>query len=408
VTQVVSQYAPIMLTSIAISREEHTARVERLCEHLAASSLSGAVLFDPYYVLYYSGFAFIPTERPIAFAVSAEAEPAMLVPRLEVEHAGGATGIERIGHYDEYPGDPRAETALADLLASMGIGGQIGADQDGYPWILGYQGPTLSELTGSEVVRVVPFVEAQMAVKSEAELALIRESAKWGNLAHRLLQQYTRPGLTETEVTQRASDEATTAMLQTLGSLYRGQNPVFRRAHAGYRGQIGRGSAIPHALANNVVFQEGDVLVTGASADVWGYLSELERTMVIGEPTEEQRRMFDHMVALQDIAFEGIKPGARCSDVDRAVRAYFDEHDLMMYWRHHTGHAIGLRYHEGPFLDTGDDTEIVPGMVFTVEPGLYSPELGGFRHSDTAVVTDDGVELVTYYPRDLESLTLPV
>ena len=318
-----------MLTSIAISREEHTARVERLCEHLAASSLSGAVLFDPYYVLYYTGFAFIPTERPMAFAVSAEGEQALLVPRLEVEHAGGATGIERIAHYDEYPGDPRAEHALADVLAAMGIAGQIGADQDGYPWILGYQGPSLSELTSGEVVRVVAFVEAQMAVKSEAELALIRESSKWGNLAHRLLQQYTQVGLTETEVTQRASDEATTAMLQTLGPLYRGQNPVARGAHAGYRGQIGRGSAIPHALANNVVFQEGDVLVTGASAAMWGYLSELERTMVIGEPTDEQRRMFDHMVALQDIAFEAIKPGALCSDVDKAVRAYFDEHELM-------------------------------------------------------------------------------
>ena len=141
-----------MLTSIAISREEHTARIERLCEHLAAESLSGAVLFDQYYVLYYTGFAFIPTERPMAFVVSAEGEPAMFVPRLEVEHAGGATGIERIAHYDEYPGDPRAETALADLLAEMGIAGQIGADQDGYPWILGYEGPTLSELTSSEVV----------------------------------------------------------------------------------------------------------------------------------------------------------------------------------------------------------------------------------------------------------------
>ena len=108
----------------------------------------------------------------------------------------------------------------------MWIAGQIGADQDGYPWILGYQGPSLSELTSGDVVRIVPFVEAQMAVKSEAELALIRESSKWGNLAHRLLQQYTRVGLTETEVTQRASDEATTAMLQTLGSLYRGSESV--------------------------------------------------------------------------------------------------------------------------------------------------------------------------------------
>jgi Xaa-Pro aminopeptidase len=397
-----------MLTSIAISPDELAARRARLREHLDAAGLTGAVLFDNYYVLYYAGFAFIPTERPIAFAVSTGGEPAMLVPRLEVEHARGATGIERIAYYDEFPGTPRAETSLAELLADMGINGRLGADQDGYPWILGYQGPALSELSGAEVVRVNAFVEAQMAVKSEAELALIRESAKWGNLAHRLLQQYTRPGLTETEVTQRASDEATVAMLQALGPLYRGQNPHTRGAHAGYRGQIGRGSAIPHALANNVVFQPGDVLVTGASAPVWGYLSELERTMVIGHPTDDQRRMFDHMVALQDIAFEAIRPGARCSDVDRAVRAYFDEHELMPYWRHHTGHAIGLRYHEGPFLDTGDDTEIVPGMVFTVEPGLYSPELGGFRHSDTAVVTEDGIELVTYYPRDLESLTLPL
>ena len=80
----------------------------------------------------------------------------------------------------------------------------------------------------------------------------------------------------------------------------------------------------------------------------------------------------------------------------------------MPYWKHHSGHAIGIRYHEGPFLDSGDQTELRPGMVFTVEPGLYVPELGGFRHSDTVVVTDDGIDVMTYYPRDLESLTLPL
>jgi Xaa-Pro aminopeptidase len=114
------------------------------------------------------------------------------------------------------------------------------------------------------------------------------------------------------------------------------------------------------------------------------------------------------MKALQETAFDAIRPGARCSDVDKAVRTYFAQHDLFAYWRHHTGHAIGLRYHEGPFLDSGDDTEIQPGMVFTVEPGLYSPELGGFRHSDTVLVTGDGIEILTYYPRDLASLTIPV
>ncbi len=113
------------------------------------------------------------------------------------------------------------------------------------------------------------------------------------------------------------------------------------------------------------------------------------------------------MLALQSLAVDTIRPGVPCAEVDLAVRRYYDEHSLWDNWRHHVGHAIGLRYHEGPFLDRGDPTEIRPGMVFTVEPGLYAPALGGFRHSDTVVVTDDGVEWLTYYPRDLESLTLP-
>ena len=397
-----------MVTSIAITPEEHRARCDALLEYARANGLSGVVHFDPYYVLYYSGFAFVPTERPIAFVLAADGTRALVVPRLELEHAEAKAMFDRVDHYLEYPGEPRAENAIEKVLADLGLTGKIGADQDGYPWILGYRGPTLAEISGATVVRVVEQLEAQMAIKSEAEIALIRESVRWGNLAHRLLQRYTEVGATETEVAQRASDEATFAMLDAIGEIYSAQSSFSSGAHAGYRGQIGRNSAIPHALAGNIVFQEGDVLVTGASAPVWGYLSELERTMVIGEPSEEQARMFEHMVALQDIAFDAIKPGRPCSDVDKAVRAYFDEHDLLPNWRHHTGHAIGLRYHEGPFLDSGDHTEIRPGMVFTVEPGLYAPDLGGFRHSDTVLVTDEGVEILTYYPRDLESLIIPV
>lgn len=395
-----------MPTSIAITAAEHRARCDALLERVRADGLSGAVVFDPYYVLYYAGFAFAPTERPVAFVLGAEGERALFVPRLEVEHAETRAAVDRVEHYLEYPGDPRPETVLASLLEAVGVRGEIGADQDGYPWILGYRGPTLTELAGASVVRIADRIEEQMAVKSEAEVALIRESVRWGNLAHTLLQRYTRPGVTETEVAARASNEATFAMLDAIGPLYRAQSFFESGAAAGYRGQIGRNAAIPHALAGNIVFRPGDVLVTGAGAPVWGYLSELERTMVIGDPSAEQARMFGHMKTAQEVAFEAIRPGARCSDVDMAVREYFARHDLFPYWRHHTGHAIGLRYHEGPFLDSGDTTEIRPGMVFTVEPGLYAPELGGFRHSDTVLVTEDGIEILTYYPRDLESLVI--
>jgi Xaa-Pro dipeptidase len=393
---------------LAIEQSEYDARLARLAEHLLERKLTGAVLFDPYYVLYFAGFAFAPTERPIAFVLTADGNGGMLVPRLEREHAQANASVDYVADYPEYPSETHPMEALRGLLEEMGVTGSFGADQDGYPWVLGYRGPSLTELTGTTPEKITAFVEDQMAVKSGAELELIRESSKWGNLAHVLLQRYTRPGLTESEVSRRASTEASLAMLDAIGPLYRAQSFFFDGAGAGYRGQIGRNAAIPHALANNIVFQAGDVLVTGATAPVWGYLSELERTMVIGPPTPEQQRMFDHMVALQDIAFEAIRPGARCSDVDRAVRAYYDKHDLWNYWKHHVGHCIGLRYHEGPFLDIGDDTEIKPGMVFTVEPGLYAAGLGGFRHSDTVAVTDDGIEFLTYYPRDIASLTLPI
>jgi len=163
-------------------------------------------------------------------------------------------------------------------------------------------------------------------------------------------------------------------MLDAIGPVYRSQSAYYDGAIAGYRGQIGRNAAIPHAHGNNIVFQPGDVLVTGASAPVWGYHSELERTMVIGTPTDEQRRMFEHMVALQDIAFETIRPGARCSDVDEAVRAYYDEHALWDNWRHHVGHAIGMRYHEGSFLDRGDPRpRSVPAWCSPSSPGCMRP-----------------------------------
>ncbi len=390
-----------------ISADELAARRAALAGRLEEHGLAGAALFDTHYVHYYTGFFFIPTERPVAFVLAADGRGGMLVPRLEVEHAQANAAISEVAHYDEYPGERHPMEALRELLDALGVRERLGADHDGYPWVFGYRGPSLGDLTGSAPTPIAGLVEDQMAIKSEPELALLRESCKWANLAHTLLQRYTRPGVSETEVTTRASTEATSAMLDALGPIYRPQSLWSDGAEAGYRGQIGRNAAIPHALPNNIVFQAGDVLVTGATAPVWGYHSELERRMVIGDPSDEQKRMFDHMVALQDLAIGAIRPGVPCAEVDRRVRAYYEEHALWENWRHHVGHAIGLRYHEGPFLDRGDETEIRPGMVFTVEPGLYAPAFGGFRHSDTVAVNGEGVEWLTYYPRDLDSLTLP-
>jgi len=387
-----------------ITPEEFASRRAALAERLAG--YDGAVLFDPHHVMYYTGFAFIPTERPIAFVLTSDGRGGMLVPRLEVEHAAANAAVDEIAHYDEFPGERHPMTLLKELLDSLGVRGRLAADNPGYPWMFGYRGPSLAELYGEEVGQIAGVVEDQMQIKSPAEIALLRESSRWAGVAHHLLQEYTQPGLTETEVERRASSEATDAMLAELGSDYRGQSQWYHGVWAGYRGQIGRNAAIPHTFAGNLVFEPGDVLVTEATAPLWGYHSELERTLVLGPPSDEQQRLFEHMLALQDLAVAALRPGRTCAEVDAQVRAYYEEHDLWGNWRHHTGHCIGLRYHEGPFLDHGDPTVIEPGMVFTVEPGLYDAALGGFRHSDTIAVTEDGVDWLTDYPRDLESLTL--
>ncbi len=387
-----------------ISEQERIERSKRAFEFVN-EDVDALVLFDDQYVQYYSGFIFSQTERPIGLIIWRDGTRTLFVPRLEREHAQETTGVEEVFDYPEYPGKKHPMLILVEKLRAGGAH-RIGVDHDGYPLVAGYIPFPLSPEI--EIRFVSPGLDRQMSLKSEGELALIRESVRWGAEAHRLLQEYTAPGRTENEVVGQACSEATAQLELHMGEGYRKMNRWIPGALAIYRGQIGANSALPHALANNARFKEGDTLVTGAGADIWGYLSELERTMFIGEPSAEQRRYFGHMMNLQEIAFEAMKPGVACSVVDKKVRAYYERENLWDGWRHHVGHSLGQRIHESPFLDIGDDRPLEPTMVFSIEPGIYVPGLGGFRHSDTVVVTDDGIEILTQYPREIEDLIIPV
>jgi Xaa-Pro aminopeptidase len=166
----------------------------------------------------------------------------------------------------------------------------------------------------------------------------------------------------------------------------------------------GRSTAMPHGFVRGHGIQPGDVLVSGAGAQIDGYRSELERTMIVGEPTPEQVRAFDAMLALQTRAIEVMAPGVPAAEIELATVRLAQELGVDANLRHHVGHSIGLEGHEAPFLDRGDDAVLEPGMVFTVEPGVYVKDLGGFRHSDTVVITQDGRRVMTDYPRALKDL----
>jgi Xaa-Pro aminopeptidase len=391
-----------------LSGTEFLMRRALVRQSLEERDLDALCLFSPTQVFYLTGFSFIATERPIGLVYHAEKDQIVLfIPFLEREHAEGSRSDD-IRTYREYPGDTPPMEEFADLLRDMGLAGKrIGVDSDGYGGGWGYVGPKLSEVTSAGIVSAKEIIERAMWIKSPEEIGLIRESCRWGNLAHRFLQEYSAVGLIETDISIRASYEASMAMIKALDPNYRSTKWGAFAAEASFRGQIGAQSALPHAITTNARLQVGDVLVTGASSEVGGYISELERTMVIGEPTKKQQTYFHLMLRAQEVAFETIGPGARCSDIDKAVSNFYEDEGIMKCWRHHTGHAIGFGMHESPFFDTGDHTIIESGMVFTVEPGIYVPGFAGFRHSDTVLVTDNGMELLTYYPRDLESLIIP-
>ena len=380
-----------------ISESELAQRRNRLREHAP----DGFVLFTPDAIRYFTDFWFLSNERPIAYVELDGDEPFVFVPEFEVARTRAEASFSRVESYAEYPGTRHPMLMLSKLLGKRA---HIAADNDGYPGILGYAGPTLSEVSGATVSSLGDAIESLLRIKSPAEIELIRESGRWCAHAHRLLQEYTRVRVTEAEASLRASSESTLAML--AGGDY-GQLGSADGVKAGYRGQIGARSAWAHAIAHDIEFGAGDLLVTETGAPVWGYNAELERGMVIGEPSDRVKWMFEHVVAAQQVAFDAFGPGVTCADVDGAVMRYLERHDLLPYWRQHTGHGIGLRNHEAPFLDVGDPTPVEPGMVFTIEPGIYDDGVGGLRHSDTIVVTDDGIEILTEYPRDIESLTLP-
>ena len=121
----------VKLASLKISAEEHRARGDALRAEVERLRLNGAVLFERDYVLYYSGFAFVPTERPMAFVINAVGERRLFVPRLELEHAQANAAVDSVDHYIEYPDDPHPMEVLKQVLTTMGITGKIGCDEDG-------------------------------------------------------------------------------------------------------------------------------------------------------------------------------------------------------------------------------------------------------------------------------------
>jgi len=160
-------------------------------------------------------------------------------------------------------------------------------------------------------------------------------------------------------------------------------------------------SALPHGVATAKVIESGDFVTLDYGALYDGYISDITRTVAVGEPADKLKEIYAVTLAAQELALQGIKPGMTGIEADAIARDYIKSKGYGEAFGHSTGHGIGLEVHESPGLSFRTETILKPNMVVTVEPGIYLPEIGGVRIEDDIVITESGNTRLTLAPKEL-------
>jgi Xaa-Pro aminopeptidase len=235
-----------------------------------------------------------------------------------------------------------------------------------------------------------PLVEPLRMVKDEDELALMREAALIGCKLFDHILTFIRPGLAEFEVAAELEHQA-----RLLGA----EGMSFETIVA-----AGARSAMPHGHATAAKLPRSGFVVMDFGVILQGYCSDMTRTVHLGKPSSRERSAYEAVLEAQEAGVAAVAPRASCGEVDEAARGVLRRAGLAETFTHSTGHGVGLEIHEPPRLGAGETTRLVPGMIVTVEPGIYLPGNFGIRIEDTVAVTQTGVQVLTQAPKALIEL----
>ncbi|MGY0693019.1 M24 family metallopeptidase [Virgibacillus sp. FSP13] len=241
-----------------------------------------------------------------------------------------------------------------------------------------------------ELIPVSDIVEKLRLIKSESELTTLKQAAKIVDDAFVHIQNYIKPGVKEMDISNELEffmrrQGATSSSFDTIVA-------------SGYRG------ALPHGVASDKEIQSGELVTLDYGALYQGYCSDTTRTVAVGEISDELKTIYETVLTAQLKGVEGVKPGITGKEADAIVRDYITEKGYGDYFGHSTGHGVGMEVHEGPGLSHRSSTKLQAGMVVTVEPGIYVPNVGGCRIEDDLVVTETGNERLTLAEKKLIQL----
>jgi Xaa-Pro aminopeptidase len=357
------------MTTSPFTTKDYVRRMERALGQAAGAGLTGILVTPGPDLTYFTGYQpTAVTERITLLILDTGREPVMLVPVLErpdAEPAPGVAAVSLVGWADG--DDPYA--ALASMLDP--VGHYAISDSAWAMHLLGLQrsvpGSRYSPMTGA-----LPMLRA---VKDADEVERLAAAGASADAAYGDILEVRFAGRSEREI---GADLA--GFLRA-----RGHTQVdFTIVGSGPNG------ANPHHEMGERVVQNGDMVILDFGGLCEGYGSDTTRTVHVGPATDEERLVFDVVRRAQQAAFEAVRPGVACQEIDRVARRVIGDAGFGRYFIHRTGHGIGLTTHELPYMVEGESQPLTPGMCFSIEPGIYLPGRFGVRIEDIVTVTEDG------------------
>lgn len=347
--------------------------LDRAVELLAAADVDAVLLGPGADLLHLTGYHALPLERLTLLVARRDGRHTMVVPTLERPRAEAADlpdGLQLVDHGET----DNPFSLVSQALSGLGGTPRLGAgDRLWSMFLLGLQEavPEATWIRASTVTR-----ELRMR-KSPHEVDALRRAAQAIDRVHQRVPSLLRTGRTEEEVGRDIAEAI----------LDEGHSHVnFVIVAAGPNG------ASPHHETSSRPIERGDAVVIDIGGTLDGYCSDCTRNYVVGEEPDGYAEVHRALEAAQAAACEAVRPGVSAASVDAAAREVLADAGYAAQFIHRTGHGIGLESHEDPYIVAGNDLLLEPGMVFSIEPGVYLPGRFGTRIEDIVVVTDDGVE----------------
>jgi Xaa-Pro dipeptidase len=360
-------------------------KVIQVQQQMKERKLNALLLLDATNIIYTVGYFHLSTERPLATLIPQSGDPVMFVPGLETDQVK-TWWVKDYESYFDFPGPVNRVRWIFERVAKRGFDrARIGVEE-----------PRPSRL----------LVETLRLVKDEDEIRIMRRAMSYADFKVQAGREFVQHNgsVSEDEILKVTADAVADRMSKELNDVVGvGIDPPF-----GGLVPFGKRSAFPHAVPSKDRLKTGDALILSFGAQVGGYNVECERSFCVGKPNDYAKRLFDAMLAAHDVGVENLKEGAVAEEVDQKSLDQIRKAGFETFLRHRTGHGIGLEGHESPWIAEGDKTVLQQGMTFSCEPGVYDPDWGGFRHSDTVVVRKDKGEVLNSYPTRLEDMVIEI